>query len=90
MRVGTATERAAVGPFAEVKKRRRRRPPSPKPMSRNRQELHRMVREAMEKGYGTHYGAYVATLPRPEPSPPEAPERALELVQGLGEEDDLL
>ena len=60
----------------------------PKPMSRNRQELHRMVREAMEKGYGTHYGAYVATLPRPEPSPPEAPE--LDMESFLGEEDDLL
>ena len=86
MRVGTTTERAAVGPFAEVKKRRRRRPPSPKPMSRNRQELHRMVREAMEKGYGTHYGDYVATLPRPVPPPPEEPDLDMESFWGEDEE----
>ena len=89
MQVRTTTERAAVGPFAEVKRRRRRRqPPSPKPMSRNRQELHRMVREAMEKGFGTHYGAYVATLPRPEPPSLEEPDREMESF--LGEEDEEL
>ena len=47
-----------------------------------------MVREAMEKGFGTHYGAYVATLPRPEPPSLEEPD--LDMESFLGEEDEEL
>ena len=63
---------------SEAPKKKPRKPRTKKqekPMSPGRRELHRIVREAMEKGFGTHYGDYVSTLPRPV-HPPKKKENA--------------
>lgn len=80
---------AVAVPVSEAPKKRRRKrtPRKPTPMSRGRQELHRIVRETMEKGYGTHYGAYVATLPRPASPPKEDVGEEISAEKGDSKED---